>query len=59
VNALGHGLQQRFAGDARGHSEDAVDANHQDSNNQDYFVIEILLHRPVSLLKIPKTAISR
>ena len=51
VNALGHGLQQGLAAEARRHPEDAVDANHQDRNNQGNFVVEILLHRPVSLLQ--------
>jgi hypothetical protein len=48
VNALGHGLHQGLAGDARRHPEDAVDADHQNHQNSEYFVIEILLHRPVS-----------
>jgi hypothetical protein len=42
---------QGLAAYARRHPEDAVDANHQDRDNQSNFAVEILLHRPVSLVQ--------
>jgi len=54
VNPIADSLGNGLAAHPRGHSDDAVDAKHQDHNNQGNFVREILLHRPVSLVQKTK-----
>jgi hypothetical protein len=51
VNPLTNGVCKGLAAKARGNSDDAENANCQHRNNQGNFVFEILLHRPVSLVK--------
>ena len=59
VNPLGHGLRQGLAAHARRHPEDAIDENHKDRNDQGNLVVEILLHRPVSLFHFSRPKLKR
>ena len=51
VNALAHGSGECLAAEAGGDPDDAVDADQKHGNNQDDLVLEILVHRPVSLIQ--------
>ncbi len=46
VNPLGHGLRQSLAADARRDPKDAVDANHQDRDNQGNFLLRFFFIVP-------------
>jgi hypothetical protein len=51
VNVLAQGLQKSLAAQSRWNPEDAVYENHQDRNDQGNLFVEILIHRPASLVQ--------
>jgi hypothetical protein len=51
VNPLGDRVAQGLAREPLGHPDDAVNADRQECDNQGNLFVEILIHRPVSLVE--------